>query len=80
MDKTHFSGSDVFTFMDTYGLPFDSINDILRENNMFFDVEGFIIAAKKSGNYDDPFRLMNQSDVKLTKLPIMALICRHYND
>lgn len=37
--------------MDTHGLPFDLIMDLLREKQMGFDVEGFLIACQENPNY-----------------------------
>lgn len=43
------SGEQIFKLMDASGLPLDIINLQLRENDLAFDLEGFIKAAIKAG-------------------------------
>lgn len=45
------SGETIFKMIDSSGLPFDLVQELLRENNLAFDVNGFVLAAKKSKNY-----------------------------
>jgi alanyl-tRNA synthetase len=45
------AGEHVFKLMDSHGLPFDLIQELLEENKLAYDVPGFIAAAHKSKNY-----------------------------
>lgn len=44
-------GRWIFQLMDTQGLPFDMINEMLKEYGLCFDLGGFLVAAVKSGNF-----------------------------
>lgn len=43
--------SEVFSLMDAHGLPLDTIQDLLAERGMAFNVQAFCQAAIQSGNY-----------------------------
>lgn len=43
---TQYDGAEIFKLMDTYGLPLDIINMMLRERGAFFSAPEFIQAAK----------------------------------
>ena len=45
------SGSYLFTLMDSRGVPFDMLNEILREQQAAFDTREFIQAAHQSKNF-----------------------------
>jgi alanyl-tRNA synthetase len=49
--KVVLSGTEIFKLMDSHGLPLDLINDMLRDNNMGFNVLEFVQAAYKSKNF-----------------------------
>lgn len=44
-------GYTIFKLMDTYGLPLDLINDLLREKNVAFNAVEFVAAALASKNF-----------------------------
>ncbi len=44
-----YNGSDIFKLVDTYGLPLDIINLMLREKGEVFNCEEFILAGIKGG-------------------------------
>ncbi len=50
-------GAVIFDLVDSKGFPLDIINDLLEENNLGFDVVGFIRKANQSKNYSNPDRL-----------------------
>ena len=56
-NKILIKGREIFKLIDSCGMPLYLINELLRENNQFFDIEDFIIAAKSSKNYKDKSRL-----------------------
>lgn len=43
------SGEDSFRLCDTFGLPFDMLQELLREKGMAFDWFGFCVSAAKAG-------------------------------
>ncbi|MAG26494.1 hypothetical protein CMI47_13185 [Candidatus Pacearchaeota archaeon] len=45
------NGKLVFKLVDSDGIPFTVIDDIIRENNWGFDIVDFIKAIKHSKNY-----------------------------
>lgn len=51
-EKLVMSGEHVFFLMDSRGLPFQLIIDLLSENNSSYDVKGFIQAAYNSKNHN----------------------------
>ena len=46
-------GDEVFRLLDTHGMQLGEIVDALREQGLGFDIEGFIRAARDSGNYTE---------------------------
>jgi alanyl-tRNA synthetase len=57
--KNVIDGRVIFYMMDSQGMSFDILMDLLNNKNMGFDVETFIIAAKESKNYrKDRLRLL----------------------
>jgi alanyl-tRNA synthetase len=53
------SGEYIFNMIDSYGFPFYLILELLEENDLGFDVKGFIIKAKTSKNYENKDRLIS---------------------
>jgi len=51
--KPVMEGAAVFRLMDTHGMPLGEIVETLRVERVGFDLEGFIIAARDSGNYTE---------------------------
>lgn len=45
------SGRLIFRMMDTQGIDFDILQDMLRERGLGFYVPGLVVAALESGNY-----------------------------
>lgn len=56
-NKPILSGALVFDLVDSKGMPLDLLNQLLEENGMGFDVNGFVISAKTSKNYANKERL-----------------------
>lgn len=52
-------GEFIFAMVGSEGLPFSVVNHILEQRDWGFDVQGFIQAARCSGNYNNPERLYN---------------------
>lgn len=46
-------GEEIFRLMDTLGMDLSLQIDLMREAGVWFDLEGFIRAAKASGNYSE---------------------------
>jgi alanyl-tRNA synthetase len=46
-----FPGETVFKLMDSQGLPFDVICEVLAERGLQFDIVGFVRAARNSKNF-----------------------------
>jgi alanyl-tRNA synthetase len=74
-------GEEIFKLMDTSGLPLDIINLQLRDNDMHFEVEGFIKAAIKAGwkrktIFDNLFYNSDQSDELKDKINnVLDILC-----
>lgn len=44
-------GGSIFKLMDSHGMPFDLINDMMRERGLAVDFPAFLRAAHGSKNY-----------------------------
>lgn len=58
------SGADAFRLCDTHGLPFDMLQELLRERGQGFDWYGFCEAAAKAGWSADRCRELLEAEGK----------------
>lgn len=81
------TGKVVFDMVDSHGFPLDILLLEMEDHHLAFDVKGFIISAKNSGNYENIERLrillfsnlITHGNEEIIKKNINLLLERVYN-
>ena len=81
------TGKVIFDMVDSYGFPLDILLLEMEDHQLAFDIKGFILAAKNSGNYENIERLrillfsnlMTRGNEEIIKKNINLLLEQIYN-